>query len=245
MWSGPRNVSTALMYSFAQRDDTRVLDEPLYGHYLKTSGAAHPGRDEVIAAMECDGDAVMRRLVTEPLDRPILFAKQMAHHLVDVDRSWLERADNFFLIRDPFEMLPSLAEVLDRVRLGDTGLENQVEIVRQLEKGGRDPFCIDSRELLLDPPSVLRQACERLSIPFQDSMLSWPAGPRPEDGVWAKYWYDGVHRSTGFQRWRGPKREMPEDLLPLFEQCRELYEFLFARALKAQPGENDVGTGSA
>lgn len=238
MWSGPRNVSTALMYSFAERPDTRVVDEPLYGHYLFATGAQHPGRAEVLASMETDGNAVMQTLVTARLDRPVLFAKQMAHHLVGIDLSWLEQTDNLLLIRDPAQMLPSLAEVLDEVTLRDTGLERQAELVRHLEARGRHPFCIDARHLLLNPAAVLTEACGRLGLPFYPAMLAWPPGPRAEDGVWARYWYGGVHRSTGFNPWRPSTRPMPPSLRELYETCRPLYEFLYERAIRA-PGADD------
>ena len=234
LWSGPRNVSTALMYSFAQRPDTVVVDEPLYAHYLAVSGARHPGRAEVLASQDKDGNAVMRALAEEPVARPVLFAKQMAHHLVDIDLAWLEHFDNVLLIRDPAEMLPSLAAVLPEVSLRDTGLESQARLVERLEAAGGRPFCIDARLLLLDPPGVLRAVCERLGLSFFPSMLSWPLGPRPEDGVWAKYWYASVHRSSGFRPWRPSNRDMPPGLERLHEACRPFYAFLLKRAVGAQ-----------
>jgi hypothetical protein len=233
MWSGPRNVSTAVMYGFAQRGDTRVVDEPLYGHYLRVSGARHPGRDEVMAAMDLDGDAVMARLVDDDWGRPILFAKHMAHHLRGVDTAPLARARNFLLIRDPRYMLPSLAKVLPEVTLSDTGLERQVALVRMLEARGQTPFCVDAKRLLMDPPGVLAECCTRLGIGFDAAMLTWAAGPRPEDGVWARHWYANVHRSTGFAPWRPSQAEMPRSLRPLYSTCRKLYEFLLERALPA------------
>jgi hypothetical protein len=234
LWSGPRNVSTALMYSFAQRPDTRVVDEPLYAHYLAVSGARHPGREEVLASQDNDGTAVMQALAKDPVERPVLFAKQMAHHLVDIDLTWLGYFDNALLIRDPVEMLPSLAEVLPEVTLRDTGLESQARLIERLEAAGGRPFCIDARLLLLDPAGVLRAVCERLGLSFYSSMLSWPLGPRPEDGVWAKYWYASVHRSSGFRPWRPSNRDMPPALERLYQACRPFYEFLLERAVGAQ-----------
>ena len=232
MWSGPRNISTALMYSFAQRDDTRVVDEPLYAHYLSVTGAPHPGRAEVLADQDNNGDRVLQRLLNDPLGRSVLFAKQMAHHLVGIDLGTLDPARNVLLIRDPREMLPSLAEVLGTVRLEDTGLTTQVELVRHLENKGQKPFCIDSRELLLAPEAIIRKICERLDLPCDPAMLSWPAGPRPEDGVWARYWYSGVHRSSGFQPWQPSKRDIPATLEPLLDECCPLYDFLYERAIR-------------
>ena len=232
MWSGPRNISTALMYSFAQRDDTRVVDEPLYAHYLNVTGALHPGREEVLAEQDNDGDEVLRRLLSDPLDRPILFVKQMAHHLVGIDLAKLDPARNILLIRDPREMLPSLAEVLGTVQIEDTGMTTQVDLVRRLEKTGQMPFCIDSRELLLAPEAILRKICGRLDLPFDRKMLSWLPGPRSEDGVWARHWYSGVHRSSGFQPWKPSTRDLPATLEPLLDECRELYDFLYQRAIR-------------
>lgn len=233
MWSGPRNVSTAVMYSFAQRPDTAVIDEPLYGHYLRLTGAPHPGRDEVLAAMELDGHRVMAELRRYAAGKPILFAKQMAHHLTGIDYELLRDAEHFLLIRDPIEMLPSLSKVLPTPRLEDTGLVGQVELLETLQAFGQDPFCIDARELLNDPATILARACDRLDLEFLPCMLEWPPGPRPEDGVWAPHWYANVHRSRGFAPWRAPPDTFPSALRPLLDQCRPYYQQLFARALRA------------
>lgn len=233
LWSGPRNVSTALMYSFAERTDTRVVDEPLYGHYLRVTGIEHPGRDEVIAAMDCDGDRVMRQLLDRHEDdADYLFLKQMAHHLVDMDTAFLESTRNIFLIRDPEQMLPSLTIQLPNAGLDDTGLKKQWLLFEQLVEAGQDPAVVDSRELLLDPPGVLQGLCDQLGLPFTDAMLSWRAGPRDEDGVWAPYWYHAVHQSTGFSRYVH-KTDFPTGLQPLLEECAPWYDKLFARAIHA------------
>lgn len=239
LWSGPRNVSTALMYSFAQRDDVRVIDEPLYGHYLRVSGAAHPGRDEVIAAMDCDGDNVMRTLLArQRADQSVtLFLKHMAHHLVDIDREFLEETRNVLLIRDPRQMLPSLNVQLPDAALADTGLKQQWDLLVELEDLGQSPAVLDSRELLLDPPGVLAALCQQIGLGFDARMLSWDAGPRPEDGVWAPHWYHAVHKSTGFAPYTS-KQDFPEQLLPLLEACEPWYEKLYSRAIRA-PGHGD------
>lgn len=234
MWSGPRNVSTALMYSFAQRPDTAVVDEPLYGHYLHLSGADHPGREQVIAAMDLDGDRVLADLHRADRGRPVLFAKQMAHHLLGIDYRRLADSTNFLLIRDPVEMLPSLDRIVPEPGLADTGLKRQVELFEALESQGQKPFCIDARELLADPAGVLGQACERLGLEFLPAMLGWPSGPRPEDGVWAPYWYGNVHRSRGFKPWRPPSSPFPDSLRDLLDECRPYYQQLFASALRAR-----------
>jgi len=157
LWSGPRNVSTALMYSFAQRADTKVVDEPLYGHFLRVSGAQHPMREAVLAAVNTDGNDVMRQLLSEPENDTVtvLFMKQMAHHLVDLEQSFMQQTHNIFLIRDPREMLPSLTIQLPDARLEDTGLATQWRLFEHLVEAGQNPAVLDSRELLLDPPGVL------------------------------------------------------------------------------------------
>ena len=233
VWSGPRNVSTALMYSFRQRPDTVVVDEPLYGHYLRTTGADHPGIDEVLETMEGDGGRVVEEVLLGPCERPVHFFKNMAHHLVGLDRGFLSRITNVLLIRDPREMLPSLAEVLREPTLRDTGLDRQDEILNVVLGRGEKPVVLEARELLLDPDGVLREACKRLGLPFEEEMLRWPAGPKPEDGVWAKHWYRNVHASTGFAPYRPKAVRFPQRLEPLLEECLPLYEKLRGYAITA------------
>lgn len=240
LWSGPRNVSTALMYSFAQRDDIRVIDEPLYGHYLRVSQADHPGRDDVLEAMNCNGEEVMRRLIAQQAAEPErrLFLKNMAHHLTDMDLGFLDKLVNVLLIRDPREMLPSLALQLPNARLADTGLRRQWELFDDLATASRAPLVVDSRELLLDPEGVLTELCTALGLDFDPAMLSWPPGPRAEDGVWARHWYHAVHRSTGFAPYRS-KADFPGHLEGLLEECLPWYDKLFAHALLARAPEPD------
>lgn len=237
LWSGPRNVSTALMYSFAQRSDARVLDEPLYGHYLRVSGAEHPAAAEVMAAMDCDGERVMRRILGDPGDRPVLFLKQMAHHLVDLDEGFLDACANVLLIRDPRAMLPSLVRQITRPVLRDTGLERQWRLLADLRRRGQSPPILDARELLLDPAAVLVQLCATLGIPFDPAMLAWPAGPRPEDGVWAPHWYHNVHQSKGFQPYRPWTESFPDALRPLLDECLPIYLELTRDAIRASEPE--------
>ncbi|MCH8931284.1 MAG: sulfotransferase family protein [Proteobacteria bacterium] len=239
LWSGPRSVSTALMYSFGQRDDTRIVDEPLYGHYLRVTGANHPGREAVLSAMDTDGDRVMKRLIERPHDRPILFMKQMAHHLVDLDFSFLKQTINVLLIRDPVEMLPSLAIQLPEAGLADTGLATQCELLERLGEFGQQAIVLDSRELLKNPRAVLAKVCQKLAIPFAEDMLSWPPGPRTEDGVWARHWYYRVHRSTGFSPYRPKTEPFPAHLERLLEQCQPYYQRLYEYALKADQPNGD------
>ncbi len=166
LWSGPRNVSTALMYSFAQRSDTCVVDEPLYAHYLHVSGAPHPGADEVMAHMPTDSSQVIKRVILGPCEQPVLFMKQMAHHLIAIDRSFLADTVNILLIRDPKQMLPSLAENLTEPNLRDTGLAMQSELYHQLCELGQDPPVLDAKQLLLNPRSRLDATLHAYRYPF-------------------------------------------------------------------------------
>lgn len=226
VWSGPRNVSTALMYSFAERADTRVVDEPLYAHYLRVSGAEHPGREEVLAAQENDGAKVVRDVILGPCDRPVLFMKQMAHHLVEIDHGFLGRTANVILTREPEEMLTSLIENIPEPTLRDTGYAAQTALVRELRALGQDPPVLVASEILKDPRRVLSGLCARLGIPFDPAMMSWKPGPRPQDGVWAPHWYANVHRSSGFQPYRKKDARVPERLRPLLAECRRHFDEL-------------------
>jgi len=234
LWSGPRNVSTALMYSFAQNDSIRVVDEPLYGHYLKLSQSEHPGRDDIIAAMNCDGDQVMRDLFAQQADMPKtrLFIKHMAHHLIELDLAFLQRTQNIILIRNPRDMLPSLTVQLPDAQLGDTGFKRQWELFSMLSDAGRNASVLDARELLTNPQQVLQQLCSQIDVPFSTSMLSWEAKARPEDGIWAPHWYHAVHQSTGFAAYQA-KTEFPDHLQALLDDCEPWYEKLFAHAIRA------------
>jgi hypothetical protein len=233
MWSGPRNVSTALMYSFRQRSDTVVFDEPLYGHYLNVSGADHPGKEEVMAAMDTDGERVVRDVLLAPCEKPIRFYKNMAHHVLGLERDFLSDMTNILLTRDPRDMLPSLAQQIPNPILRDTGLEEQVEILEIMLQRGQTPVVIDSRELLFKPRGVLEEVCNRLSIPFEEAMLSWPAGAKPEDGVWAKHWYHNVHTSTNFGRYEAKRAPFPKRLEPLLHKSLPIYKRLYTFAIKA------------
>lgn len=239
LWSGPRNVSTALMYSFAQRRDTRAFDEPLYAHYLRTTRAQHPGREEVLAAMENDGAKVVEEVILGPCDRPVLFMKQMAHHLIGIDRGFLRQTVNVLLVRDPARVLPSLAKKVSDIGMRDTGFAFLSELQQQLRAWGQDPPVVDAKYLLRDPPGVLKILCEALGIAFDPAMLSWEAGPHPEDGVWARYWYHNAHLSTGLQPDREEPEPLPGNLLPLLEECQAHYARLEADAIRTTPASAD------
>ncbi len=184
------------MRSFENRSDTVVTDEPLYGYYLATTGISHPGRDEILASMPTQWPEVITQLTSGrlPAGKTVFYQKHMTHHLLpEVDRDALAGLRHAFLIRDPRRLLTSYAKVRQAPTLADLGLEQQVEIFRRF--GGP---VIDAADLATRPASALEALCAALGIGFDQAMLSWPAGPRPTDGVWAPYWYSNVWASTGF-----------------------------------------------
>ena len=235
LWSGPRNISTALMYSFAQREDTKVVDEPLYGHYLRKTGVQHPGHKEIMNEVNCDGNFVMRKLLNfnDKSGKKVLFLKQMTKHLVDLDRNFLPKFKNILLIRNPRDMLPSLAENIPQPKLADTGLDMQWLLYKNLDNINNNPIVIDANELLKDPKDVLRQLCRHLELKFFNSMLSWPAKPRKEDGIWAKYWYQSLHKSTGFLPYQS-KHKFPEELEEILTKCTPYYEKLLTKSIRTR-----------
>ena len=236
LWSGPRNISTALMYSFAQRADTAVFDEPLYAHYLAKTPAQHyhPGAQEVIATMENDGEKVVQDLILGNHDAPVLFFKHMTHHLNDLDWEFMRQTINVILTRDPYDMLPSYAKQIAQPVLHDVGYALHLDLLDYLQGIGQNPPVLDSKQTLLDPRGVLTNLCDQIGIPFDESMLCWAAGARPEDGSWAKYWYHTLHRSTGFQAYGGRKEgDFPEQLRPLLTECQPYYEKLATLAIQA------------
>lgn len=234
-WSSPRNVSTALMYAFAQRQDTQVFDEPLYAHYLSSSSSRvlHPGADEILASQEQNGEKVVQQTLLGPCTQPIAFFKQMAHHLIGLDESFLLEMENVLLIRAPRAIIHSYTKVIPNPSIEDIGVKKMHALYQFLSENDKLAAVVDSRELLANPPSVLRQLCQRLSIPFDENMLKWKPAPRPEDGIWARYWYSRVHQSSGFEPYREPSFELPARLEALAEECLPYYEKLFEASIKA------------
>lgn len=227
LWSGPRNISTALMYSFAQRNDTEVFDEPLYGHYLQHTQAKeyHPGAEAILASMENDGEKVIDMMMGKH-EKPVVFFKNMTHHLLDLKRNFLKDVVNIILTRNPVEMLPSFAKVIDSPSMKDVGYEDHIILLEQLEQLKEKPIVVDSTQVVLNPQKALEKICAEVQISFDNNMLSWEAGPRPEDGVWAKYWYKSVHQSLGFAKYKPKTEPFPEKLKPLLAECMPHYERL-------------------
>ena len=232
LWSGPRNISTALMYSFAQRTDTVVYDEPLYAHYLVNSSRKpfHPGNEEVIQSMEQDGKKVLK-MILGPQPKQVAFFKQMTHHLVELDFDFLSQVQNVILTRDPIDMLPSYAKQVSEPIMDDVGYAMHHKLMKYFNTNDIPYVVLDSKTVLEDPKGMLQKLCTAIGIPFEDSMLHWEAGARKEDGVWAKYWYGSVHKSTGFQSYKAKTEAFPEVLKPLLKECIPLYKALMDKAL--------------
>ncbi|RMG42121.1 MAG: HAD family hydrolase [Planctomycetota bacterium] len=230
MWSGPRNISTAMMRSWGNRGDTIVCDEPFYAFYLKATGKPHPGAEEVIRHHETDWRKVVAWLTGPiPGGKDIFYQKQMTHHLLpEIDRRWLLKVTNCFLIRDPREMLTSYLKIVPNPTDEDTGYPQQLEIFRFVrERTGKTPPVLDTRDVLQNPERMLRALCEALDVPFQEAMLSWPPGLRETDGVWAPYWYKEVLTSTTFRPYRPKPDQVPPQFHDLWERCQAIYDELY------------------
>lgn len=232
LWSSPRNISTALMYSFAQRPDMTVIDEPLYAHYLNRSGADHPGKQLVLTDQSSNGSEVIDQVILKTYPTPFSLHKQMTHHLDGLDKSFLNQTKNVLLIRSPYEIVLSYSKVMKKVTPEDIGIPQQIQLFEYLKKINCLTAVLDAKLLLLQPKKILKLLCDKLEIPFLESMLSWEAGPRKEDGVWADFWYSNVHKSTGFQRYKPKDQPLPPDLIEVVDACQPFYNTLFHHALK-------------
>lgn len=234
MWSGPRNISTAMLRAWGNREDTFVCDEPLYAHYLQQTGRDHPGAAEVIEHHETDWHKVVDWLTGEiPTGKTVFYQKHMAHHLLPmIAREWLGRLTNCFLIRDPREMLTSLVHQVPNPTIEDTGLPQQVEIFEFVQKQtGSTPPVLDTKDVLEDPRRMLTLLTEAVGVDFSESMLSWEPGRRETDGIWAKRWYANVEKSTGFQPYRPKPDTVPDRLADVYAACVECYKKLYAHRL--------------
>lgn len=229
MWSGPRNISTAMMRSFENRRDCSVVDEPFYAAYLKETGLEHPMRSEVLAAQPTDPGEIIAGLMRGPDDDACVFyQKHMTQHMLPhIDLGWLDRFVNCFLIRSPDEIIASYLQKRDEVSAADLGLVRQFEIFEIVRnRTGRVPVVLDSNDVLKDPEVMLKRLCDAVGIPFVDEMLAWPPGARASDGVWAAHWYGSVEQSTGFAPYEKRAVSLSGDIADLAADCRTFYERL-------------------
>jgi Sulfotransferase domain len=229
MWSGPRNISTAMMYAFGNRSDCVAWDEPFYAFSLVHRGNDHPMRAEIIAANSADYDELARRCVGDAA-KPVFYQKHMTHHLPKgFDRAWIKRMTNAFLIRAPERVLASYARKWSDVSLDALGFTQQLEIFEDVaDLLGSAPPVVDADDVLAHPEATLRSLCTRLRIPFDPAMLSWPKGPKPFDGVWAPHWYNAAWQSTGFAAPPKADTELPSELQGIADEARPIYERLRA-----------------
>ncbi len=234
VWSGPRNISTALMRAWENRPDCMVVDEPLYAAYLAMTGIEHPGRDVVIAAGPTDWrEAVAALHCPVPAGVRVHYAKHMTHHLLpEMGWDWLTDFTNVLLVREPREVVASYVRSRGTVEPADIGLLQQADLLDHLLGDGQQPPVIDAGDFLRDPRDHLEWWCDWLGLPFTDAMLSWPAGPRASDGVWARHWYDAVLASTGFEPWRPRAIELSAREAAVAEACRPAYERLRERRVR-------------
>lgn len=234
--SCPRTISTALMYSFAQRSDMLVFDEPFYGVYLFKTNFDHPGKDEIIRSMPTDEDNVLEQIITRHNDGKHLFIKNMASHFLVLDASKFATFRNVFLIRDPQRIITSYSKVIEQPTAQDVGIQRQAKLFRQyIQQVDSIPIVIDSNDILDNPEKHLTTLCTALDLPFDRSMLKWPSGPKEYDGIWAPYWYKHVHHSTCFERQPSSQDPIPEKFLPLYDESLEDYHFLYQYSL-TNPG---------
>ena len=233
MWSGPRNISTAMMYSFANRADCEAWDEPFYGFSLKAKGNDHPMRNEIITTMETDWDKLVVKCTT-PSSKPLLYQKHMTHHMLPgYDRSFIDRMTNAFLIRSPEKVLASYAQKWAYVDLEAIGFVQQAEIFDQVaQKLGHAPPVVDSDDIAGNPRAVLTALCRACGIAFDEAMLAWPKGPKSCDGVWAPHWYNAAWQSEGFVRPDPKIVALPPQLLQIADKARPFYAQLSAHALQ-------------
>jgi hypothetical protein len=234
MWSGPRNLSTALMYAFASRPDCATTDEPFYAAYLSATGIDHPMRDKVIASQPTD-PAQVAALCTgpNPNGKAHWYQKHMTLHMIPAfDRGFLKDLSNAFLIRHPARVIASYAKKREAPTLADIGFIQQAQLFDQVaDLTGTAPPVIAAESIRANPRAALTQLCDALDLSFDDAMLSWPAGPKPHDGVWAPHWYNAVHRSIGFEDPEGPLPDLPADFQRLADQALPAYERLAAHAI--------------
>ncbi len=235
MWSGPRNLSTALMYSFAARGDCAAWDEPFYAAYLKATGIQHPMRDEIIAANEADPDTVADRCRGKiPQGKTLFYQKHMTVHMVPgFDRSFMRACENVFLIRHPARVVASYARKREGPTLADIGFVQQAELFDEVAGWkGVAPVVIDSHDIRANARKTLENLCSALGLPFTERMLNWPQGPKPYDGTWAPHWYGAAHRSTGFDGAEGALPELPGEYQRLADAALPYYERLGSHALR-------------
>ena len=225
MWSGPRNLSTAMMYAFGARPDCTVVDEPFYAAYLAKTGLDHPMRAEILAAQSQDPAEVEAEILGSiPAQKPHFYQKHMTQHMIPgMPRGWIAKVRNVFLIRHPARVVASFSAKYENPTLADIGFLQQAELFEEARGIGGNPIVIDSSDIRRDPEVMLKRLCAAIGLEWDPAMLSWPSGGHPQDGVWAAHWYGAVHRSTGFAPAEGPLPDLTGDAVKLADQAMDSY----------------------
>lgn len=230
MWSGPRNLSTAMMYSFGNRPDTAVVDEPFYAAYLDMTGIDHPMRDEILASQSRDPNVVAASVLgSVHAEKPVFYQKHMTQHMIEgVPRDWMRDVVNVFLIRHPARVIASYAAKRENPTLDDIGFRQQADLFELVKSWGQIPIVIDSHDIRDNPREMLQKLCYSLGLKFSDTMLSWPKGGHSDDGVWAPHWYGAVWASTCIAGAEGPLPEIPEHLTEVLAGAMPYYDSMKA-----------------
>ena len=228
MWSGPRNLSTAMMYAFASRSDFSAVDEPFYAAYLNLTGLQHPMRDQILQAQPQDPHQVVDSLLgPDPEGCPNVYHKHMTQHMIEaIPRDWMLKVTNVFLIRHPARVVASFAKKYPDPKIEDIGFHQQADLFRYLVENGQKPIVINSADIRSNPEQKLRDLCGALGLEFDEKMLKWTKGGQSCDGVWAPHWYGAVHNSTGFDAAEGPLPILSGRLSELVDQSLKSYEEL-------------------
>lgn len=237
MWSGPRNLSTAMMYAFGARPDFAVVDEPFYAAYLAQTGLNHPMRADILASQPTDPAGVVDQLLGPiPDGKPHVYQKHMTQHMIDgIPRDWMLEVTNVFLIRHPARVAASFSAKYDDPTLADIGFVQQAELFDGLTAAEKNPVVIDSADIRRDPETMLKRLCAAIGLNWDPAMLSWPAGGHPQDGVWAAHWYGAVHRSTGFAPAEGDLPALETDQQALADAAMPYYDRLAQYAIEHNP----------
>ena len=230
LWSCPRNISTALMYSFGNREDTEIYDEVLYAYYLHKTGIKHPGHNEIINNMEIDCKKIINEIIQSP-KKNINFHKLMTHFLIDIDLDFLKKVSNIIFIRDPKEIINSYNKVIPNPTIEDIGIKQQFKLYNHLLESNNIPLVLDSSILLKNPKKILTVLCNKLDISYSNKMLKWSKGPKKADGIWAKYWYKNVHKSSGFNNYEIKNIKLNSKNKKLAQDCEKYYNFLFSKSI--------------
>ena len=233
MWSGPRNLSTALMRSFENRKDTIVLDEPFYSYYLNKTGLKHPMYKEIIKTYSIDENKIIKKITKIPKDHKIFYQKHMTHHILEINNlEWLNIGKNCFLIRHPAKVINSYLKKHNLTNIRDIGFKKQFDIFQYVRKNfDLNPIIINSDDILKNPKKILKKLCDNLKIEFNDSMTNWPKGARDSDGIWGLVWYEKVNNSTSFEKYSESTLDVPKKYYDIYNECLEIFNYMNEFAL--------------